>query len=57
MPHARHVEIQVLGDGVHAMRLGDRECSLQRRFQKLVEIAPSPTLTDSLRERTHRRPR
>ena len=49
MPHARHVEMQVLGDGVHAMSLGDRECSLQRRFQKLVEIAPSPTLTDSLR--------
>ncbi|HSV59107.1 MAG TPA: carboxyl transferase domain-containing protein [Variovorax sp.] len=49
MPHARHVEIQILGDGVHAMSLGDRECSLQRRFQKLVEIAPSPSLTDSLR--------
>ena len=49
MSLARHIEVQVLGDGVHAMSLGDRECSLQRRFQKLVEIAPSPTLSDSLR--------
>jgi acetyl/propionyl-CoA carboxylase alpha subunit/acetyl-CoA carboxylase carboxyltransferase component len=49
MLHARHIEVQVLGDGIHAMSLGERECSLQRRFQKLVEIAPSPTLTDSLR--------
>ena len=57
MPHARHIEMQVLGDGVHAMSLGERECSLQRRFQKLVEIAPSPTLTDALRERSSRRPR
>ncbi|NKE68213.1 carbamoyl-phosphate synthase large subunit [Ramlibacter sp. RBP-2] len=42
--HARHVEVQVLGDGVEAISLGERECTLQRRFQKLVEIAPSPTL-------------
>jgi acetyl/propionyl-CoA carboxylase alpha subunit/acetyl-CoA carboxylase carboxyltransferase component len=49
MLHARHVEVQILGDGADAMSLGERECSLQRRFQKLVEIAPSPTLDDTLR--------
>jgi acetyl/propionyl-CoA carboxylase alpha subunit len=44
MRHARHVEIQVLGDGHAVASLGERECTLQRRFQKLVEIAPSPSL-------------
>ena len=50
MPHARHIEIQVIGDGHEVMALGERECSLQRRFQKLVEIAPSPSLPAALRE-------
>jgi len=49
MLNARHIEVQVLGDGSEAMSLGERECSLQRRFQKLVEIAPSPTLSETLR--------
>ncbi|HVR50142.1 MAG TPA: carboxyl transferase domain-containing protein [Pseudorhodoferax sp.] len=49
MPRARHIEIQILGDGQHAISLGERECSLQRRFQKLVEIAPSPCLSADLR--------
>ena len=49
MLNARHIEIQVLGDGQHAMALGERECSLQRCFQKLVEIAPSPSLPQPLR--------
>ncbi|HSV47054.1 MAG TPA: biotin/lipoyl-containing protein, partial [Ramlibacter sp.] len=48
--HARHIEIQVIGDGRQVLALGDRECTLQRRFQKLVEIAPSPTLSPALRE-------
>ncbi len=51
MANARHLEVQIIGDGRHAMSLGERECTLQRRFQKLVEIAPSPTLPDPLRER------
>ena len=47
---ARHLEVQVIGDGRQAMTLGERECTLQRRFQKLVEIAPSPSLSPALRE-------
>ena len=54
MANARHVEVQVIGDGDQAMTLGDRECSLQRRFQKLVEIAPSPSLPAELRDRITR---
>lgn len=50
MVRARHVEIQVLGDGRDVISLGERECSLQRRFQKLVEMAPSPSLSAQLRE-------
>ena len=47
---ARHIEVQVIGDGRQVMALGERECTLQRRFQKLVEIAPSPNLHPALRE-------
>jgi acetyl/propionyl-CoA carboxylase alpha subunit/acetyl-CoA carboxylase carboxyltransferase component len=51
MAGARHIEVQVLGDGREVMSLGERECTLQRRFQKLVEVAPSPSLPAPLRER------
>ncbi len=51
LARARHIEIQVLGDGVAVTHLGERECSLQRRNQKLIEIAPCPDLPASLRNR------
>jgi acetyl/propionyl-CoA carboxylase alpha subunit len=47
---ARHIEVQVLGDGRDAVALGERECSLQRRYQKIIEEAPSVAMNSRLRE-------
>ena len=49
--HPRHVEIQILADDERTIHLGERECSIQRRHQKLVEEAPSVAVTADLRRR------
>ncbi len=51
VPRARHVEIQILGDAHgNVVHLGERECSIQRRHQKILEESPSPRVDDAMRE-------
>src|ERR1700691_5526074 len=52
MPRARHIEVQIIGDKAGGIsHLWERECSIQRRNQKIVEVAPSPGLAPALRDR------
>ncbi len=49
MPNPRHIEVQIIGDGQSIINLGERDCSLQRRHQKILEFAPAPNLSEDVR--------
>ena len=47
---ARHIEVQIIGDGTSVVHLGERECTLQRQNQKIIEVAPSPSIESATRD-------
>jgi acetyl/propionyl-CoA carboxylase alpha subunit/acetyl-CoA carboxylase carboxyltransferase component len=54
LANARHIEVQIVAMPSRALALGDRDCSIQRRYQKLVEIAPAQGISTALRRDLHR---
>lgn len=51
----KHIEVQIIADKFgHVVHLGDRDCSIQRRYQKVIEIAPSPGLSESVRQEIYK---
>ncbi|HUD90984.1 acetyl-CoA carboxylase biotin carboxylase subunit [Sphingobium sp.] len=55
VPEARHVEVQLMGDGTgKVVHFGERDCSVQRRYQKLVEEAPCTAMPDRVRKQLHK---
>lgn len=50
IPEARHIEVQIIGDGTEVTHLWERDCTLQRRNQKVIEMAPAPDLATALRD-------
>ncbi len=53
LTNARHIEVQIVGTDGRAVALGDRDCSIQRRYQKLIEIAPAQGISETLRRELH----
>jgi acetyl/propionyl-CoA carboxylase alpha subunit/acetyl-CoA carboxylase carboxyltransferase component len=57
LANARHIEVQIVaapaGEATRALALGDRDCSIQRRYQKLIEIAPAQDISETLRRELH----
>lgn len=53
LEYAKHIDVQILGDGDNIIHLYERECSVQRKFQRLVDEAPSPSLTATEKERLY----